>query len=493
MANSFFGLNIGTTGLYAANANLTVAANNIANEATEGYSRQKATQVATTPLRIHQRFGSVGTGVEVTEIVRSRDEYYDFKYWDNQSKYGEFVAKNYYMMELEDRFNDTEDSGFSIEYNNIFKALETIQKEADGNTARAMFINYADSFVRYMEEIKTNLILQQEDINAEVNDTVDNINAIAQEIATINKQINVVELKGSHANELRDRRALLLDELSTLVEIETKEVLYENGKSDFYVTISGKSLVNNYDFFSLMVETREEKCDTDDAVGLYDVKWSYGDELDVIGENLNGSLYALLQIRDGNNGVPEAGNPNSITIDYKGIPYYMEEINQFLTSFTDEFNAIQAKGMDLNGGSGADNPIFMRSPNGVFSVNQALMDDPTLLCTTVDIHQGSASYDLIEEMIATKEARYFEGGTAIEYLNALVTEVAIDTKRASTQEKNYTNLQKTIQNQRLSVMGVDPDEESMNLVKYKEAYDLSSKIISIMNEIYQRLINDTGV
>ena len=86
MANSFFGLNIGTLGLYAANANLTVAANNIANEATEGYSRQKATQVATDPLRVHMRYGSVGTGVEVTEITRVRDEYYDYKYWDNQTK-----------------------------------------------------------------------------------------------------------------------------------------------------------------------------------------------------------------------------------------------------------------------------------------------------------------------------------------------------------------------------------------------------------------------
>lgn len=493
MANTFFGLNIGTLGLYAANANLTVAANNIANEATEGYSRQKATQVATSPLRVHMRYGSVGTGVEVTEITRTRDEYYDFKYWDNQSKYGEFTAKSYYMMELEDRFNDTEDSGFSVEFNNIFSALEAIQKEADGNTARAMFINYADSFVRYMEEIKTNLILQQEDINAEVNDTVDNINAIAQEIATINKQINVVELKGSHANELRDRRALLLDELSSLVEIETKEVLYDNGKSDFFVTIAGKSLVNNYDYFSLAVSSRQEKHDTDDAVGLYDVKWSYGDELDVLGENLRGSLFALLQIRDGNNAVAEEGNDEAVAIDYKGIPYYMEEINKFLTAFTDEFNAIQAKGQDLNGGSGADNPLFLRSENGVFSVNQALLDDPSLLCTTVDIHQGSASYDLIEEMIAVKDARYYEGGTAIEYLNALVTEVAIDTKRASTQEKNYMNLQKTIQNQRLSVMGVDPDEESMNLVKYKEAYDLSAKIMSIMNEIYNKLINGTGV
>ena len=91
------------------------------------------------------------------------------------------------------------------------------------------------------------------------------------------------------------------------------------------------------------------------------------------------------------------------------------------------------------------------------------------------------------------DAKNYEGGTAIEFLNSLVTEIAIDTKTATKQESNYMSIQTTIQNQRLSVMGVDRDEEAMNLVRYKEAYELSAKVISIMNEIYQKLINETGL
>ena len=96
-------------------------------------------------------------------------------------------------------------------------------------------------------------------------------------------------------------------------------------------------------------------------------------------------------------------------------------------------------------------------------------------------------------MIETMDAKNYEGGTAIEFLNSLVTEIAIDTKTATKQESNYMSIQTTIQNQRLSVMGVDRDEEAMNLVRYKEAYELSAKVISIMNEIYQKLINETGL
>lgn len=493
MANTFFGLTIGTSGLYAANANLNVTANNIANEKTVGYSRQQAVQQATTALRVYQRYGAVGTGVEVTEINRTRDEYYDIKYWNNQTKFGEYSTKNYYMLQLEDHFNDSEESGFSKEYNNIFDALNGLKKDAGSTTARATVLNYMDSFLEYMEEIKTNLSLVQEDINAEMNNYVDKINSISSEVATINKQINVIELTGANANELRDKRAVLLDELSQIVDIDTKEVTYDNGKSEFYVTVGNKSLVNNYDYFSLKVETRDEQADTNDAAGLYDTKWSYGDEFDVIGDEIHGSLYSLIQVRDGNNGVAEAGNDASVPVDYKGVPYYYDQINSFLDSFTKQLNEIQAKGQGLNGEAGADNPIFLVSDNGHYSVNPDMLNNPSLFATTTNVANGTAAYDLTDEMINTKNSKNYQGGTAIEFLNSIVTEVAIDTKKTTTMETNYTNIQKNIQNQRLSVMGVDADEEAMNLVKYKEAYDLSSKVISVMNEIYSKLINETGV
>ena len=493
MANSFFGLTIGTSGLYAANANLNVTANNIANQNTKGYSRQQAVQQATTALRVYQRYGAVGTGVEVTEINRTRDEYYDVKYWKNNSKLGEYTTKNYYMRQLEDYFNDSDESGFSVEFQNIYDALETLSKDAGNLTARASIVNYAQSFLEYMNEIKTNLNLMQEDINAEINNNVDKINALSTEIATINKQINVIELTGANANELRDKRAVLLDELSGIVEIETNEITYENGKSEFYVTVGNKSLVNNYGAFSLKVVTRENLSDTDDAVGLYDVKWSYGDDFNVVSEDIRGTLYSLIMVRDGNNNEAETGNANSKPIDYKGVPYYYDEVNKFLDTFTSKFNEIQSRGMGLNGESGADNPIFLVSDNKVYTVNDALLKDPSLLCTTTNVHQGVASKDLLEELIKTKNSKDYEGGSAIEYLNTLVTEIAIDTKKAENMQTNYTNIQKTISNQRLSIMGVDPDEEAMNIVKFKEAYDLSAKIISVMNEIYQKLINETGV
>jgi len=71
--------------------------------------------------------------------------------------------------------------------------------------------------------------------------------------------------------------------------------------------------------------------------------------------------------------------------------------------------------------------------------------------------------------------------------------LSIDSSKAKTFLSNYNNMKTTIQNQRLSVMGVDTDEEAMDLMKFQQAYNLNSKMMSVMNEIYDKLINQTGL
>ena len=75
----------------------------------------------------------------------------------------------------------------------------------------------------------------------------------------------------------------------------------------------------------------------------------------------------------------------------------------------------------------------------------------------------------------------------------MLSDVALNASNAITFSKNYDNITKSINNQRLSVMGVDNDEEALNLVKFQEAYNLSAKMIQVFTEIYDRLILNTGV
>ncbi len=493
MPSTFFGLNISRSGLYAASTNLNVTANNVANANTKGYSRQQTTQVAKDALRVYQEYGMIGAGVNVTSIDRVRDSFYDQKYWTNQGKLGTAHAKHYYEQQMENHLNEFEVDGFTKEYTNFFTSLEELQKDPSNLSARTATLNYGQSMMNFLEEVKTNLKLEQEDINAEISDNVDKINTLAEEAAVLNKQINIVELTGARANELRDKRDLIIDELSEIIEIQTEEKVWDNGKSEYKIMIGNNTLVDTYDVFRLKTVTRTDKVDSDDVVGLYDVAWDYNEEVNPVKMGLDGTLNGLLMARDGNNGVPNTESEDSYPVDFKGIVYFIDEINRFQKTFSDTVNEIHAKGQNLEGESTADIPIFVEREDHVWDVNQELLDDPSKMATCYNLNSGVGNYELAQDLLDLKDAKILEGYDSEEFLQSLVAELAVEVKKQDTLEQNYSNFQTVIQNQRLSIMGVDKDEEAMNLVKYQEAYDLNAKVISVMQAVYDKLINGTGV
>jgi len=87
----------------------------------------------------------------------------------------------------------------------------------------------------------------------------------------------------------------------------------------------------------------------------------------------------------------------------------------------------------------------------------------------------------------------FRGATSGEFLDKVLSDAALNSSNCRVMEKTYTALQSTIDNQRLSIYGVDSDEEAANLVKYQNAYALSAKVVNVLQEMYDRLILQTGV
>ena len=106
MSSQFFGLEIGHTGLTAFQAAINTTANNISNVETPGYSKQKVNLEAQSALRVYQKYGSTSTGVVPKDITRSRDLYYDQKYWANQASYGYYDKLDYYMPQIEEFYID---------------------------------------------------------------------------------------------------------------------------------------------------------------------------------------------------------------------------------------------------------------------------------------------------------------------------------------------------------------------------------------------------
>lgn len=496
MASTFFGLDIGKTGLFAAKAGLSTTANNVANENTKGYSRQVVNQQAKTSLRVYANYGMIGTGVDVTSIERVRDIYYDNKYRSNYARLGENSTKYSYNIQMEDSFNEMAQSGFTTLFTNMFASLQEIKGTPDDITKRSEFLNYSQSLAEYMNEIKSRLTTIQMEANQEVSNSVDKINLYTDQIASLTKQINIVEMAGGTASELRDQRDNMLDELSNIVPVNVKETSYENGKTDYMVRVGDFTLVNNYECHKLMLVTRKDNNNLYDATGLFDIYFYYdendgtGTKFDVQSMNLSGSLRGIMDIRDGNNEDLMSDNP----VDYKGIPHYINRIQEFKEAIAKAFNDVHEKGIDLNGNSTAGVKIFEMSITGELSVNKDLLKDPSLMGATVNpLHQGVSDSSLIDEFLDIEDANILNNAKASEYLESMVTEMGVSTQKSKLFQENYSKIVNTSDTQRMSISGVDGDEEAMNLEKYQESYDICSKVITVMAECYDKLINEMGV
>ena len=342
MSSTFLGLNTAYTGLQAANAALNTTANNIANAETKGYSRQDVTTQAAEAIRSFTTYGCVGAGVETLAIERIRDSFYDQKYWQNQSKLGTYEVKQYYMNCIEEYYKDDKTvKGFTTIFNDYSNALEELAKNPDDTKYRQQMIGEAGNLATYFNDMYTNMQKLQDDVNQEIKVNVDRINSIAEELAALNKQINVIEMNSSLvANELRDQRDLLVDELAEIVDVEAEEqdVLDLNnmdrntGGSRYVVKICGQSLVdgNSYNTLTCVGRESDVKVNQTDVAGLFDIyftgyehDWTAddyrkkGDALNINSEHSYGKLAGLIQMRDGNNNENFTGRVTGVT---NGVP-----------------------------------------------------------------------------------------------------------------------------------------------------------------------------
>lgn len=617
MPSTFFGLNIASSALNAFQTAVNTTANNISNVQTKGYTKQVANRQASDALRVYQKYGTIGTGVTTTSITSIRSEYYDTKYWENQSSVGMFETKLNFLNQIENYFQDKESSepGFSTIFTNMFNQLNELTSNAGDENVRKNFISQAQIFTSYFHDVSNGLVKLQKDCNDQIKTLVESINSNAQKIAALTKQINSIEIQGGTANELRDQRALIIDELSKIVPVTAAESPVTNsnypdmytGGTNYIVKIDGQTLVNNYEYTTLKCVSRENQVWQTDAEGLYDIVWAdTGMNFNMNADSMDGSLKALFDIRDGNNeenfqgkitsatsstitikpstmntietmsmaseGVITIKNKeyyyNSFTaevdengkilsykfeieanldaneidnlrggyaeigdkIDAMGIPYYMSQMSEFLRAFSERFNAYQKGGQDLNGDpmgaffiakkyDGAEYDFADQNvgTNGVtdgtksvisstsnsyyqmnalnFNVADASIRDSSIFATTADVTgEKIDAHEIVDAMLKLQsDVKLFRGGSAKSFLQCIISDITIDTQESKIFSSNFTDIASAITNQRLSIAGVDEDEEALDIVKFQNAYNLASRMVQCMSEMYDKLINETGV
>ncbi len=516
MSSAFSGLNTVVRGLTAQQMALNTVGHNISNANTAGYSRQSVAIVASLPETVLGVNGKMqmGTGVDTQSITRARDTFMDLQMWKENTTLGYSQTQEDLMSQIEGVFSVSSTTGMQTVLDNFWSAWQTLGTNASDDSTRNLVLQRGTELASTIQQAATQLKDQVTSINTDLRLEVDAVNQITSDILALNKKISMSELAGSGAaNDLRDRRDLLVDQLSEYVNIQVAE----DRDSNYIIQAGSVTLVNSHKTTELTVETRKDP-DYD-----YEVLDIQANGIDV--DFANGSLKAMTEMRDN---------------EEYGIKGYLDKLSTMSEFLLKDFNAIHRAGYGEDNVSGrnffGDNvnfyekqetnpadPDYMSKNDWLqaLAVNSALLDQTTdpsglqkIAAKTLST-QGNASGDnaiklsqalrmnttdlLPETEDATDPAgtKYQPtlGATASlnSFLSGVIGTLGIQKASVSRVVDNQKTLVAQIENWRQSTSGVNMDEEMSDMIRFQKGYNATARMITTMDEMFDKLINSTGV
>jgi len=480
MSSTFFGLNIGIKALQAQQRALDVTSHNIANANTQGYSRQDVIMETTVPIKTRE--GYIGTGVDVKEIRRIRDQFVDTQIRTENKVLGEWETKSDLLSKVEMIINEPSDNSLSSIMDQYWESWQQLSKNPESAAARGVVVqsgvNMADTFA----QIDRMLSELQADINSGINSTVAEINSISKQIADLNEQIVKAEMDGAKANDLRDKRDLLVEQLSELIPLDAVEDQY----GAITITAGGATLVSS-SYVGSMIFTDDGSDPTQARL-----EWINKYTGNTIGPvNITGGkLKGYLDMRD------------------EEIAGIKDELSTLAAKIAEEVNALHSAGSGLNNTTGIEPGLdfFVKKdvtkPFGAdnITVNQTIIDDLNCIAasTASPVIEGDSSNALAIAQLKNKLTMNptltgDNRATFDDYYNSIVAQLGIDAREAERMYDNQTLLVDQLLNRRESVSGVSLDEEMANMIKYQHSYTAAARVINTMDEMLDLIVNRLGL
>ena len=536
------------SGLNASQKGLQVTGHNISNLNTQGYTRQQLLQHDTGYLTVGKNGGylmQVGLGVSSTEIRQIRDELTDRRLRTESSVLNFYQSLTATTNEIEAIFNEPYGDTITDALNNFWSQTQKLNTTSDGVEERLSFIRTAKVLVGKVNDVSNSLKNYQVKMNDEVTKSVNKINKLIEQIRDVNEQIAKVEQSGhdsngnyfrvENANDYRDERNRLLDELATYGKID----YYEESDGRVLVMYEGRVVVNKRFITTLeLAQTVKGSpfnkpiwSDTKDDV--YDLEKS----ITTAAGNDTGTLKALLVAR-GQDFVTSETTWDDValndhfSVDKEGNSYLLPKIQKLLNEFSNTLVTMVNESFDGTGIGKFEGqpgvPVFVpiRIPDGVkvpdatstpeeiaaykailvpgnIQVNPELLkeDGYNRLGTVSGEETNTGSNLKVTEFLKKWESNieWFQDGETsspyskttniTDFFSEFVTDVGTEGSLyiAKAKEKNTQVL--NIENTRLSFGGVSQDEEFSNMLRYQYAYNASARMITMLDGMLDVIIN----
>jgi len=461
MPGTFFGLNIASTGLAAAQIGQDVTGQNIANAGTDGYSVQSAQQVTTDPFTASDistlpQPGSLGTGVVVNRINRARDQFLDTQVRDATASHNLQSSQSDALKQVDDAFGEPSTTGINAALGDFFNSFHDLANNPEDVGVRATTVQKGVALASVFQGVQQRLTSVKSTLDQRVSTDVQSINDYGAQIAALNITIRQETAQQQQPNDLLDRRDLLLDKLSRLTNISTQN----NSDGTVNVSIGSTNLV-------------------------------LGTDATTVSQS---SLTAT--------GVLNSGELAGLTQAQSRVAGYQGQLDTLAGAVVSQVNAVHSTGYALDGTTTGTN-FF--APTGTtastIAVNPALEANPALLAaasapippaTTASPGDSTNA----EKLAGLKDATDMNPADALynttiqNYYQQTVSDAGGRAASAKTATDSAQATLSQLTQQRSSVTGVSTDQEMVNMMKYQRAYQASARVIQTMDDMVGTLINN---
>jgi len=447
-------LNISVQAMQADETALDTTSNNIANADTPGYTRQTVNFVEAPPVEYGGQL--FGTGVQVGSIVSQSSGVLQLllnQDTQQQSQYSSYLTT---MQQVQTLFNETSGNGLQSSITGFFNSLQQLSEDPSNTTDRQSVITSAQNMAQNFNNASASLTSLQQNADASVSQSVNQINALTPQIAQLNGEISEAVSTGENAGPLDDQRNQLLTQLSNLVGVS--EINAGNGNITV-TTTSGAALVVGNQNFQLSTQA-------DPSTGFQDV-YSLGSN--VTSSISGGALGGALQVRD------------------TTIPSILSSLDSLASNLETSFNTINQAGFDLNGNPGGN--FFVPPPAGGAGAAAKMavaITDPSQIAASQDGSSGDNAN--VNAMLALQNQGIVNGQTPMNAYSSLVFQIGNDVSTAQSEQQGSQASIQQVQNQIGSISGVSINEEAANLIQYQQAYQAAAQAAAIISQLTQTAI-----
>ena len=465
---SLFGiLDISKKALFTQQQGISTVGHNVSNVNTPGYSKQR---INVTNV-VEGNFSNIGAGVEVQNVERMQESFIEKQIMTAMSDQGKMESRDSVLIQVEPYFNETISTGLDSSIEDFFNSLRALSANPAGTPERTQVKMSGQTVVDRFHRLYNGLNDLKKNLNTNISSSITDINGYASEIATLNTKIMQLETSEQQANDLRDMRMQSMKELSKLVDFST----FEDSNGHVHILLAGgKAIVEGSNNSELETSIN--------ADGLYDVYFvdNGGSSTDITSTITKGKLGGYLVTRD------------------TEIDSYITKLNTLASEFATRFDQVHMVGYAtddatgyrfFNDLSGVDNEALnidlstnLQSANGInyiAAATEANLDG--------DNRNAVALIDLQKEVQSNLGSKTFNG-----YTQSIVSEIAVDKNENQNNMEFQDNLLFELQNFRESQLGVNIDEELMNLSQYQKTYQASGKVISIVDRLMDTIFSFVG-